>query len=82
LLISNNPENFGLEISGNQVMSIFINFFNESDEDQIVSLLLEIVNSISKNDSDHILIVKFFDKIFEVVHKINYENIHPEVTEM
>ncbi len=82
MLISNNPENFGLEISGNQVMSIFINFFNESDEDQIVSLLLEIVNSISKNDSDHILIVKFFDKIFEVVHKINYENIHPEVTEM
>jgi hypothetical protein len=63
-------------------MNIFNEFFIEYDEDQIVSLLFEIVNSISKNDSDHILIIKFFDKIFEVIHKINYENIHPEVTEM
>ena len=79
VLISVSPENFGLEIDQNFIMQNIKDFLIFSEEEEIVALVLESAGSINKEDPEHVSITNFINKFFENIHRINFENIYPDV---
>ena len=79
LLIAVNPDNFGLEFDQTLTLKSLMEFQMNSDEEEIIGFLLEIVTSINKDDLDNTLTINFINMMFDAIHKINFNHIDPDV---